>query len=277
MSPSESVPTTEIDPSNLEAGVENQDTLDQEATQNRDYVHSVQSVDYGRFGPLARVKTSGTLYPPFAGEFQPGAFRPGPVEQRKIGNPAPLGLCGFALTTFLLGCINMKARLLSGMWEMAVGNTFGATALASYGGFWISLAITFTPGGFEIASELIKTDNGSMGMFYDSLGLYLMGWFIFTFLMLLCTVKSTVVFFSLFFSVDLSFLLLALGYLVRDSAGDPSQKILTAGGFFALLAAFLAWWAALAGIADTSNSFFIIPVWHFPWSDKGKKSRRSEG
>lgn len=94
--------------------------------------------------------------------------------------------------------------------------------------------------------------------------------------MLLCTVKSTVVFFSLFLSVDIAFLLLALGYLIRDSAGDPSQEILTAGGFFALLAAFLAWWAALAGIADTSNSFFIVPVWHFPWSDKGKKSRRGK-
>jgi succinate-acetate transporter protein len=57
---------------------------------------------------------------------------------------------------------------------MAVGNTFGATALTSYGGFWIALAITFTPGGFEIGEELIKADNGSMGMFYDSLGLFLM-------------------------------------------------------------------------------------------------------
>lgn len=33
---------------------------------------------------------------------------------------------------------------------MAVGNTFGATALSSYGGFWISFAIVLTPGGFNI-------------------------------------------------------------------------------------------------------------------------------
>lgn len=33
---------------------------------------------------------------------------------------------------------------------MAVGNTFGATALSSYGGFWISFAIILTPGGFDI-------------------------------------------------------------------------------------------------------------------------------
>jgi len=30
---------------------------------------------------------------------------------------------------------------------------------------------------------------------------------------------------------------------------------------------------ALAGIADTSNSFFLIPVAHFPWSEKGREKR----
>lgn len=57
---------------------------------------------------------------------------------------------------------------------MAVGNTFGATALTSYGGFWIALAITFTPGGFKIETTLLEADKGSAGMFYDSLGLFLM-------------------------------------------------------------------------------------------------------
>lgn len=37
--------------------------------------------------------------------------------------------------------------------EMAVGNTFGATALSSYGGFWISFAIVLTPDGFDIAGS----------------------------------------------------------------------------------------------------------------------------
>lgn len=30
---------------------------------------------------------------------------------------------------------------------------------------------------------------------------------------------------------------------------------------------------AFAGIADTSNSFFLVPVAHFPWSDKGREKR----
>jgi succinate-acetate transporter protein len=56
---------------------------------------------------------------------------------------------------------------------MAIGNTFGATVLSSYGGFWISLAITFTPGGFDIVGALEEADHGSHAMFYHSLALYL--------------------------------------------------------------------------------------------------------
>lgn len=53
---------------------------------------------------------------------------------------------------------------------MAVGNTFGATALTSYGGFWVGLGIIFTPGGFEIA----RAYGGTNGAFYNALGFYIM-------------------------------------------------------------------------------------------------------
>lgn len=49
--------------------------------------------------------------------------------------------------------------------EMAVGNTFGATALSSYGGFWIAVAIILTPGGFEVESTLGAQFNASFGLF----------------------------------------------------------------------------------------------------------------
>ena len=56
---------------------------------------------------------------------------------------------------------------------MAIGNTFGATALSSYGGFWIAFGIIFTPGGFQIISTLEGADKGSEAMFLDSLSLFL--------------------------------------------------------------------------------------------------------
>jgi succinate-acetate transporter protein len=72
-----------------------------------------------------------------------------------LGNPGPLGLAGFALTTFMLSAWNTGllspatvnivlpvalwyggiAQMLAGMWEFAVNNTFGAVAFTSYGAF----------------------------------------------------------------------------------------------------------------------------------------------
>lgn len=98
------------------------------------------------------------------------------------------------------------------------------------------------------------------------------GWFIFTFILCICTLKSTVAFFLLFFFLDLTFLLLALAYLL-PSGGLPNIHLQKAGGLFGLLSAFTAWYNALAGIADSSNSFFIIPVAHFPWSPTGRERR----
>lgn len=81
---------------------------------------------------------------PDAGSLHPGAWRP--YEHRKLANPAPLGLCAFALTTFVLSAINMHARdisapnvvvplafgygglvqLLAGMWSVALFFSFSS-------------------------------------------------------------------------------------------------------------------------------------------------------
>ena len=136
---------------------------------------------------------------------------------------------------------------------MAVGNTFGATALSSYGGFWISYAIILTPGGFEII-ETYTADNGTT--LDAALGFYLAGWFIFTTMLLICTLKSTVAFFLLFFFLDLAFLLLMIGKFRLAQA----DTINAAGGYFGLFAAIMAWYNALAGIADDryANTDFLI-------------------
>lgn len=140
---------------------------------------------------------------------------------------------------------------------MAVGNTFGATALSSYGGFWISFGIILTPGGFEIVSSL-EALGGTQ--FLDSFGFFLFGWFIFTTILLMATLRSTVAFFLLFFTLDLAFLMLAIGYLVRVD-GKPNPMLIQAGGAFGILAAFLAWYNALAGILDDSNRYeFLRPI-----------------
>ncbi len=68
------------------------------------------------------------------------------------------------------------AQLLAGMWEFAAGNTFGATAFSSYGGFWLSFAAILIPGSGVL--DALKTDTDNL------LGFWLTTWFIFTFIML---------------------------------------------------------------------------------------------
>jgi hypothetical protein len=215
-----------------------------------------------------------------------GAYRLAPSANppfRQFANPGPLGLSAFAATTFVLSLINVSARdvtvpnivlgmaffygglvqLLAGMWEFACGNTFGATALSSYGGFWLSYAIILTP-SFNVIPAYTEA-----AMLHNALSFYLFAWFIFTTLMLICTLRVSVAFVFLFFTLDMAFLFLALAELQGSAA---CQK---AGGWFGLFAAFAAWYCALAGMLTKENSFFLLPQIPFPWSPQANDKRDS--
>lgn len=98
------------------------------------------------YGPLAHVGTSNTgLLPAFGGEFQPGLYRP--VKDRKLANPAPLGLSAFALTTFVLSLINMQTRNVASP-NIVVGIAFG------YGGLVQLLA-----GMWYVGARALDSDN----------------------------------------------------------------------------------------------------------------------
>ncbi|KAA1123450.1 hypothetical protein PGTUg99_012243 [Puccinia graminis f. sp. tritici] len=120
----------------------------------------------------------------------PGSYNV-PTPLRKFANPGPLGLSSFATTTFLLSLFNVQTRgihtenlivsmafayggivqVLAGMWEFACGNTFGATAFSSYGGFWISFGLILSPSSGILAAYATKKDE-----LESALGLYLFSW-----------------------------------------------------------------------------------------------------
>ena len=86
------------------------------------------------YGPLAKVNTNDANLPAFGGEFQPGLYRS--VSQRKFANPAPLGLCAFALTTFVLSAVNMQTRDIMEP-NIVVGIAFGYGGLVQLcAGMW---------------------------------------------------------------------------------------------------------------------------------------------
>lgn len=173
-------------------------------------------------------------------------------------NPAPLGLCAFALTTFVLSSANAGlftgaavvigaayfygglAQLLAGMWEFRAGNTFGATAFSSYGAFWLAAAVL-------LQFKLIPNDT--------AFGFFLLGWTIFTGLMFLGTLRTNLALMGVFFFLFLTFLVLAIGAL----GAGPALTVL--GGWLGIITAIIAWYTALAGLLASGKSAFTVPVW----------------
>ncbi|MCO5565799.1 hypothetical protein L7F22_019474 [Adiantum nelumboides] len=197
-----------------------------------------------------------------------------PVYHRKFANPAPLGLLAFAGTTFMLSLFNVGARgvtipnavigmalayggtaqFIAGVWEFASGNTFGATAFCSYGAFWWSFAITLIP-WFNVETAF-KTTYATEGVnkFDQALGIYLACWFIFTFIMLAASFKSSLALVLLFFFLDLTFLLLFVAYFTGKSS------VTTAGGALGIVTAAIAFYTGAAGLLSPDTSYFSLPV-----------------
>lgn len=200
----------------------------------------------------------------FAGTLVPERYAPYPVN--KFGNAASLGLASFALTTFVLGLFLSGAmgikvpnvvvglcfwyggvvEAAAGIWELVIGNCFAGTVLTSFGlGFWISFGAINVP-NFGITAAYADDPD----QLNNALGFFLVGWGIFCFLMLLCTLKSTVVFISLFITLDIAFFVLA-GYYFT---GKP--QLMKVGGIFCVISACCGWYCAFAGLATPYNSYF---------------------
>jgi len=175
-------------------------------------------------------------------------------------NPAPLGLCAFALTTFVLGAFYAGlfpaigvtiiiglalfyggiAQLLAGMWEFRVGNTFGGVVFTSYGAFWLAF-------GYSLQNHLILSPTAS--------AYFLLAWAIFTVMMLLAALRTNVALITTLVVVLLTIVALIIG---EFGGGVNWFQI---GGWLGIIAAVLAWYTAMAGLLASTKSAFHLPTW----------------
>jgi succinate-acetate transporter protein len=192
------------------------------------------------------------------------------VSTAALANPAPLGLSAFALTTFVLSAVNAGlftgvqivlglalfygglTQFCAGMWEFKTGNTFGATAFSSYGSFWIALGFASLPlfGGQSLV-DLISPDKIVRD---EAVGVFLLGWTIFTGMMLLVTFKVSGAHILLFLSLFLTFMFLTIGHL--NAMPDMTKY----GGWLGLATAIIAWYIALAQVLSATDSPIKLPT-----------------
>ena len=195
--------------------------------------------------------------------------RPVAAPVSGIADPAPLGLAAFALTTFLLSAFNAGwmthssglawvgyafaygglCQLLAGMWEFRNRNVFGATAFASYGGFWIGLFFYFQLYGAKLATHPLTA-----GLFAKDVGWILLAFAIFNTYMLLWSTQVNLAVFGVFLTLEATEIVLFAG----NFAGNAN--IVKAGGYVGVLTALCAWYASAAGVANGMGGRVHVPV-----------------
>jgi succinate-acetate transporter protein len=185
-------------------------------------------------------------------------------------NPAPLGLAGFAATTFMLSMINANlvnhlaltgvlglalayggiAQLIAGIWEFRTGNTFGAVAFCSYGAFWISFYFLVTVG-------LGGVPKGSI----DSvIGLYLWTWGIFTSLMFFASLRTTGAVAIVFLLLAITFIVLGIGNSALSGTLSTTNGTIKLGGWLGIATAIAAWYTAIAAVLESTFGRTVLPV-----------------
>lgn len=181
-----------------------------------------------------------------------------------VADPAPLGLAAFAMTTFALSIGNTNiwgpgaetalalalvygggVQILAGMWEFARKNTFGATAFSSFGAFWISyyvLVRSILPG--------VKSPTEAAVV----VGVFLLGWTIFTFYMTIASFRISGAVVAVFVLLTVTFVLLTIGAFNSDTTFN---KI---GGWVGVATAAAAWYASFGGVVNDTFKKAIIPL-----------------
>jgi succinate-acetate transporter protein len=180
-----------------------------------------------------------------------------------IADPAPLGLAAFALTTFVLSMTNTGlfhvepvvfglafayggiAQFAAGMWEFAKGNTFGATAFASYGAFWVSF--WWLTGHTDLSAA--KGDQAA-----HEIGLYLLAWGFFTAYMTVAATRVSGAVLVVFALLTVTFVVLAIGNF------GPTENIIKVGGWIGVATALAAWYASFAGVTAFTFKRPVVPT-----------------
>ena len=179
------------------------------------------------------------------------------------GNPAPLGLLGFGMTTVLLNlhnagfyelngmilamgiCYGGAAQIIAGVMEWRKGNTFATTAFISYGLFWLSLVTLII---------LAKLGWGAQSN-DTAMAAYLAMWGLFTAVMFVGTLRLNRALQIVFATLTILFFLLAIGDFTAASAGFKHVT-----GYEGILCGFSAIYAGLAQVLNELFGKIVLPL-----------------
>jgi succinate-acetate transporter protein len=181
-----------------------------------------------------------------------------------LGNPGPLGLLAFSLTTILLSLVNAGvlpaggepvviplalafggiAQLIAGILEFKTGNSFGMTAFVAYGAFWIWFGLLL----FFAGNHLIDLSKAG-----PTIGVALLLWGAMSFGLWLCT-------FRIHFALWLTFLLILPTFVCLGLGAMGNPNLTHLGGWGGLATGIVAGYTGLATLYNIVAGRDIAPL-----------------
>lgn len=204
------------------------------------------------------------------GQEAPATQAPAPSPRPFITNPVPVGVAGFALTTFTLGLYtsgNLDIRgeivvlvlalfyggltqFIAGWFALARGDLFPAAFMTTYGAFWftyVGLVVFVVPRAGPAAAQATL--------------IFLVMWTVITLIFTFATLGTNWTVFTAFVVFDIALFLLIAG----TAGGFPT--VLFAAGYAEMLLAAIAWYIIMAEIVNETIGRAILPL--FPIARQG--------
>ncbi|OQV10531.1 hypothetical protein CLAIMM_14516 [Cladophialophora immunda] len=203
-----------------------------------------------------------------------------------FANPTPLGLVGFVMTTSPFACILMGWRgasdigaligvlyffggtiqLIACLLEFFLANTFPCIVFGTFGAFWLALGVT---------EQLVIPQADDPADFYASYAYVLAFFGVIILIFLVCSLRTNVVFVTLFLLIIIVTELLAAAYWsLADGAVPRGENLLKGAGVVTFIISMLAFYLLFTILLEAVDFPLTLPVGDLSIRFKGKRARK---
>lgn len=195
------------------------------------------------------------------------ALTEAPPTHQFVGNTVPIGVAGFALTTFTLGLytsgqFNAAGELMvmalaafyggatqwiAGWFALRRGDLFPAAFMTTYGAFWFSF----------VALNLYVVPRIPAAAAGQAVTLFLCMWGVITVIFTVATLGTNWAVFLTFVEFDITLIVLIAG------SATGNAGLTQAGGYLEMLLGAMAWYIVMAEVVNETLKKPLLPLFPF--------------
>ncbi|KAE8349875.1 GPR1/FUN34/yaaH family-domain-containing protein [Aspergillus coremiiformis] len=221
-----------------------------------------------------------------------------PALTKTLGNPTPLALGGFVVTTTPLSCCLMGWRgaggsgiaftgpiiflggtllVITSILEFILGNTFPCVVFGTIGGFWFAFGATLTPAFNAAAPYSASTTNTIEGLhspeFLNTYAFLFITMAVLVIIYLICATRTNLVYVLIFAALTLVFVFLAAAYWrLADADAVVGNRLVVGAGAALFVASLLGFYLLVVQLLEA----LAFPV-HLPVGDLSRFWEKGRG